>query len=149
MTEVLSTRSLLTHPEFQALLGFWERDRRAPICLGDWLREQGLELQGAVAEWCALYKDRPTFAPTGKEPKESGVFPCWDSSSPEWYWGCYGGLDRTHHLPDYLLPYLHREGGSNSATHSWVDFYSPSSALVALLDGWAEALRDGHTLPPL
>lgn len=59
MTETVTCAAdLLTHPEFQALCRCWERDYRAPLCLPDWLREQGLEKQALVAEWAVTFPDR-------------------------------------------------------------------------------------------
>ena len=58
--------ALLADPPFAALLKCWEVDRRCPICLADYLREQGFEDEAVAAEWAATEPEKQRVAEVGE-----------------------------------------------------------------------------------
>lgn len=55
---VMPAHDLLTNSDFLGFCRCWARDYRIPLGLPDWLREQGLDKQAAVADWCLSEPDR-------------------------------------------------------------------------------------------
>ena len=86
MTATVACASdLLTHPDFLALCRWWESNYRCPLPMGDFLREQGLETQAAVADWCFGYRDRPLYNSEISPIPMVGPYPHFDGEGWRWY----------------------------------------------------------------
>lgn len=61
MTTVKCAADLLNHPQFIGFCEWWRTHSHCPMPLGDFLRDEGLEEQAAVADWAYRYPKRPVF----------------------------------------------------------------------------------------
>ena len=77
----MTATDLLACPTFLSLCACWERDRRCPLVMPDYLREQGLEECVPAAEWCVSEPDRPMYR-NGE--KCAGPYPLEDGGG--WMW---------------------------------------------------------------
>lgn len=84
MTTVTCAEDLMYDAEFKGFLLCWQRDKRAPIGLADWLRERDLHAQGLVADWAASAADRPSFSKRRDGDGRFGPTPLEWSTGYEW-----------------------------------------------------------------
>jgi hypothetical protein len=56
---MISVAEVQHHVEFNAFVAYWQRDRRCPIALADWLRERDYDSQSLAALAAATSPDLP------------------------------------------------------------------------------------------
>jgi len=130
----MNCRDLLdTDPTFVAFLACWERDRRCPFPLVDYLLELGLEGQAEGARWASECQARPVF---GDGRVKSGPFPFVNSERDTAFWG-YGNRWSDGINSAEVCKRVDRRSGKPSGI-----FPSVTLAICGLLDGFADYLTE-------
>jgi hypothetical protein len=129
---VTKAADLLTDSTFLALCASWQRDRRAPLCLPDFLREWGLDRQAETAEWAVKEPDRPDYIGVNGE---GGIKPTFRNinSSYCWYYTDYARkVDQGYRVEtDDLESVRHRLN-----KEGWCYYETFAEAVVDLLDNY-------------
>lgn len=121
---------------FQAAIGKWVADRRCPVELADYLRENGLYAAAECADWCATEPDREVYLKPRGDETPCGPYPCeWREGKKEnWYFcqfanGSIGGILRHANAV--------WSGNLKSGFYGIVaSCQSPQNAILGLLDIW-------------
>lgn len=127
MTETVTCAAdLADHPEFKAFLGFWQRDKRCPLALPDWLRDHDLWRQAEVAEWAVNAPALPShYVERYDEQGRYGPTPMKLTNGYEWL--CKASMEARHEYD--ILPGVPVE---HSPLRCWGMTFT--QAIVALLD---------------
>ncbi len=124
--------------ELQAFLTAWERDRRCPLELVDYLLEQGLESQAECARWCAVQPDLEVLMPirsAGERGGKCGPFPTMSGMlDGTWIWD----IRSTQHIRNYHphTVFLENAGAIINPKLRLPSYPSAKKAIMALLDNW-------------
>lgn len=109
--------------EFRAFLAVWDKGRRCPLPLVDFLLEHGLESQAEAARWCAGGPTNPVFDPSpGERGGECGPYP--SKMGRGWMFRPLASGERC------LRP--HRVPGITED----IEVLTPIDAILAMLDAW-------------
>jgi hypothetical protein len=125
---ITTAAELLTHPDFLAFCACWERDRRIPIGMPDWLREQGADEQAKVADWCLNEPNRTDTNDYEIRRRKSGPSPTYDKHD---CWGWFFRSDGLFECDDLLL-----EGPLEASNIRWERRKTFPEAIVYLLDNY-------------
>ena len=138
-----------TDADFRTLIQLWIRDKRCPLVMADYLRECGLPLVAAGAEWASWEKELDQFPLWGTDVKyRAGPYPNSKTTEPQegYYWFRENNRQHANCLPTPLFKKVARYSGGESVS-SDCGFDTVEFGLLALLDGYADALRDGVPVP--
>lgn len=129
---------------FRILIDQWVKDKRIPFPTADRLRDCGLWEAAEGAEWAYRQPDRKQFKPDYvQEGYKSGPYPQYnDPQQKAVYWFYDNSMEHANCISHRLHSYIRKYGNVE-----WGDFDSIHLALLALLDGYADMLREGITLP--
>lgn len=124
---------------FKGLIDFWVQEKQPPAPLLDYLMEVGLDGQAEAVRWALSVEKRPGYGPRSRELL---VYPCLLSGGIGWVWDHWSGeshnsLPTSRHL--YWVDKL-------SSDPYYSSFTSPTQAILALLDGWADYLEEERVL---
>lgn len=104
---------------FRAGIATWVAERRCPIALGDFLREQGLDAAADCADWAATEPDRGIRKPFDGM---SGPYPDPDADG-NWYFIAMNDMSFSYDIP-----------GNQTADMPHCD--EVHEAILHLLDHW-------------
>ena len=119
-------------PGFRGFLTVWDRDRRCPFALQDYLLERGMDSQADCARWCATEPDRDLFKMAqypGTVRAKCGPYPVRGIFRKGFGWSSYANMADVifcHGVPELRL---------NEYVVA-LDKPSTTSAIIALLDAW-------------
>jgi hypothetical protein len=132
---VTKAADLLTDSTFLALCASWQRDRRAPLCLPDFLREWGLDRQAETAEWAVQAPDRLYYVTMGEidgtlpPNTHCGICPEFNTRTQKWGW--YYSLSRCYESNDLKL-----RPNDDWRRRGWRLLPTFALAIVELLDNY-------------
>lgn len=129
---------------FRILIDQWVQDKRIPFPTADRLRDFGLWECADGAEWAYRQPDRKQFRPYYiVENYASGPYPHYnDSTKSKVYWFYDDNVEHANCITYRLYRYVRKYGNA-----AYGDFDSIHLALLALLDGYADLIRNGVALP--
>jgi hypothetical protein len=116
-------------PTFQALIRCWIKDKRCPLVMGDYLREQNMEAPALAADWAATYRDQRAFG--WDWGVNCGPYPMNGGDRYMWHYDGRGkgnwSMDKSVHsdsLPD------------EAVSIDCKAYPTEEDALIAFLDAW-------------
>jgi hypothetical protein len=116
--------------EFREFLAAWDRDRRCPYPLGDWLLERDMIGPARCAQWCAVQPDRPVWPVSSEDTRTAcGTYPNpVRSFTTESYFLRWCNSMKMEHSNEVL-------GGSGDRGEL-IEGPTPIDAILALMDAW-------------
>ncbi len=115
-------------PGFRGFLAVWERDRRCPLELVDYLIERDMESQAECARWCATQPNRSPYNPPDAEP--CGPCPLKNGQRDDYYYFISRyEIEWANSIPAEMVTELPKWFRDREET-------SPAHASVTLMDKW-------------
>ncbi len=126
---------------FRSAIAKWVADRRCPLELADYLRENDLHAAADCADWCAAQPDQDVYCVSPGEPYASGIFP-FQGINGNYFWSIYQIYESfCHAIPARCYRCAHDGVGVGEGIEKLPrrGFESPEAAILALLDNWKVA----------